>query len=299
VQSNLSIYQSFDRSLTNQPTNHLFINPFIHSSIHTDTIYRSCINHYSLLTTHSLIHLLTYLLDIKSLGLGGLCITSGLLLILIRFPLGIIDRPCDLRLGVNNGTHKPSLTLGLILQGTDVTHIFGHPFDQLKSELVMLHLSTLELDGTLDAIPLFEEFGGTLDPDSVVMDVNLVGHLDLLELTGLGILLDLLGLLLLLVAELGIINELDDGRVGGGIDEDDVEPPEFLGLGDGIGLGHDAEGLVLLLLGVGGGIVDGSTDAELVKFNLLVHRGFHLDGSHGAPGTASSHGIEGSGCGCG
>ena len=125
------------------------------------------------------------------------------------------------------------------------------------------------------------------------MDVKLVGHLDLLELAGLGILLDFLGLLFLLVAELRLIDKLDDGRVGGGIDEDDIHAPEFVG--DGIGLGHDAEGLILLvILGVGGRVVDGSTDAELVKFNLLVHRGFHLDVSHGAPGMASSHGIEGS-----
>ena len=49
----------------------------------------------------------------------------------------------------------------------------------------MLHFSSLELDGTLDTVPLLEEFGGTLDPDSVIMDVNLVGHLDLLSLLAL------------------------------------------------------------------------------------------------------------------
>ena len=127
----------------------------------------------------------------------------------------------------------------------------------------MLHFSSLELDGTLDRVPLLEEFGGTLDPDSVLMDVNLVGHLDLFEPAGFGILLDLLGLLLLLVAELEIIDKLDDGWVVGGI-EDYVVVPEFLG-GDGIGLGHNAEGLVLLLLlGVAGGVVDGQSPRSLV-----------------------------------
>mmetsp|Transcript_12278 Transcript_12278/g.21284 ORF Transcript_12278/g.21284 Transcript_12278/m.21284 type:complete len:274 (+) Transcript_12278:256-1077(+) len=191
----------------------------------------------------------------------------GLLLLPLLLPLGIIDRLHHLRTRRENRAQIPAFPTRLAVQVGNVLHIRRKTPQQLHTQIVMLHLTSTEHHRGLDTISLLNELRRSLETHGVIVIANFVTHLHLLDLRGLGILRLFLTFLLLHVSVLGVVDDLTHGRVGVGVDEDEIEPAEFLGLGKGVLFRHDAKGFVLAVLG-------GDVYAKFVLFDFIVHGRF-------------------------
>ena len=120
------------------------------------------------------------------------------------------------------------------------------------------HLTTAEADADFDPVAVHQELLCGLDLGVQVVGVDAGRHADLLDLHDLLILLCILFPLLLIVAELGIVNDLADRWGGIGRDLHQVHAPLF---GELVGLcsGHDAQ-----LSAVG------TDDTQFLVTNLFV-----------------------------
>src|SRR5690606_2536915 len=98
------------------------------------------------------------------------------------------------------------------------------PGGHLAAELLVAHLAATEADVDLDLVALLQEAAHVAQLDLVVAFVGDGAELDLLDLHLLRLLLRLVGLLLLLEAELAEVHDLADRRIGIRLDLDEVEP---------------------------------------------------------------------------
>src|SRR3989344_5616419 len=118
--------------------------------------------------------------------------------------------------------------------------------EQLHAQLGVGHFATAEAQGDLHLVAFLEEARHGLGLHLIVVGVDVRPKLDLLELDDLLALARLGLLLLLLEAELAVIENLGDRRVGGGDDLDQVQPGLLGGL-EGGGGGHDPLLLAVLI----------------------------------------------------
>jgi len=121
-----------------------------------------------------------------------------------------------------------------------VGEVGAHAANEVHADVLVHHFTATELQLQLDLHALPHEFLGMTHLHAVVMLVDIHMKIQLLELGRGGIFLRVLFLLGKVVKVLPVIENFADGRVGGGIDLDEIEAA-FARLGHGLGESHDAE----------------------------------------------------------
>ena len=104
---------------------------------------------------------------------------------------------------------------------------FGDVLDELSQELLgdlgVRDLAAAEEDGAFDFVALFEEAQRMVLLELVVVVVRVGTELDLFDLDAVLLLLGLVLLLLLEVGVLAVVDDLGDGGLRGRRDENEVE----------------------------------------------------------------------------
>src|SRR5690606_9565306 len=119
--------------------------------------------------------------------------------------------------------HLPALGAGPLLDDDVLAQVLLDPLRLRQAEFLVAHLTATEADGDLHLVPLLQEATHVAQLDLVVAFVRGRAELDFLDLDLLLLLLRRVGLLLLLEAVLAVVHDAADGRVGVGLDLDQIQ----------------------------------------------------------------------------
>lgn len=126
--------------------------------------------------------------------------------------------------GLENEGHPAAFHLKVAFDLGDQEQFVLDLLHDVPAEFEVGHFATLELEGELDLVALFEEVSGVINLDDEVMLTDPYGlELELLKLTAAGGRARLILFFLLLVPPLAVIHDAAYGRLGGGRDFDEVE----------------------------------------------------------------------------
>src|SRR5688572_28088002 len=142
-------------------------------------------------------------------------------------PLSTGGRGCkasDLLLRRDHHDHLPAFKARTRLDHDVLAQVGLDPRGHLAAELLVAHFAATEADVDLDLVALFQEAAHVAQLDLVVALVSHRTELEFLDLDLLGLLFRLVGLLLLLEAELAEVHDLADRRIGVGLDLHEIQP---------------------------------------------------------------------------
>ena len=126
-------------------------------------------------------------------------------------------------LGGQEHGHEPAFQLGVLFHVGRLRAGFGKVNQQLLAQIGVSHLTATELHADLDTVAVGDELLGSLDLGVEVIGVDAGAHADLFDLHDLLVLLGILFPLLLIVAELGLVHDLANGRGGIGRNFDQIQ----------------------------------------------------------------------------
>ena len=124
--------------------------------------------------------------------------------------------------GGQEHVHVAALQLGLLFDGSKLAALFREALEQLQTDGRMGDFAAAEADGHLDLVAALEESARMPNLDVQVVDIDAGGQADLLDLHHALVFARLFLALGLLKAELAVVHDAADRRLGLRRDLDEV-----------------------------------------------------------------------------